>query len=97
MKRLRVLIFALCVLMPFCWAYPQSDSPGEIHFLFSNLALEGFENVDHGNLVMDPPAQAKGIIPASFLIPGRWEIHLSTDSFPFQPISFEQGTFAIRC
>ena len=98
-KRFRVLIFALFIVMSFFRTYPQNDSLGEIRFLSSKLTVENFEPVDQEDLVMDPPAQSKGIVSVFFVNLSHLGIHPFKDlfPFPFQPFSFEQKVSILRC
>jgi len=97
-KRFRVLIFALSVLMFFCLAYLPNDGFGEIRFLSPNLALGIFETADQVELVVDPPAQSKGIVSASSLNLSYLGIHpvQNSFSFPSQPFYFEQNISTLR-
>ena len=99
LKRFRLLIFALSILMSFCFAYPKYDSLGGIHFLSLNLALANFENMDQEDLALDPSDESKGIISASFIDPSHLGIHLFQDfvPFPFQAFFFVQKTSILRC
>ncbi len=98
-RGLRVLIFALFIVMSFCQAYLQYDSGGEIRFLSSNRTLRNLEIADQEDLVMDPPAPSKGIVSSSFVNLSHLGIHPAKDSlpFPFQPFLAEQTIPILRC
>lgn len=85
--------------MSFCLAYPQYDSLGQIRFLSPNLILKSLEIMDQQDLVMDPLAQLKGIVSASFANQSHLGIHPFEDFFPFsfQVLPFEQNFTILRC
>lgn len=99
LKGIRVLIFALSVLISFCLTYPPGDSLGEIHFLSRHITLGNFEIADQEDLGTDPPAQSKEIISAFFSSLSHMGILPFRDSFPsaFHPFCLEQKVSILRC
>lgn len=75
-----------------------NDGFGEIRFLSPNRALGILETADQVELVVDPPAQSKGIVSASSLNLSYLGIHPVQNSFPFpsQPYAFEQNISTLR-
>jgi hypothetical protein len=80
-------------------AYPQYNSLDEIRFLSPNLTLVSFEGADQEDVVIDPSAQSKGIVLASFVNLSHLRIHSFKDFFlvPFQAFSIEQKISILRC
>ena len=100
LKGIRIPIFALFILVPFCLAYSQYDGLAKIHFL-SPITFENYDYLDEDeeDFVTDRPAQLEEIVLASFVNLSRLRIHSFQDffPFPFQGFSFEQKNSILRC
>ncbi len=99
LKRFRILIFALSILVAFCFVFPLNDSMGELRFLSSYLSLGGYDTAaDQEDLMGDPPVQSK-IIVSSSLLNFTLGIHPFQDSFPFSSpsFSFKPNISILRC
>jgi hypothetical protein len=95
--KFRLSIFSLCLLMAVSFSYFQFNTWGEIRFATSQ-ALANLEDADGDDLVLDPPANAKGIFFSSLSVPRPLDIHSCQDS-PLLPFQFSpnEEIFILRC
>jgi hypothetical protein len=96
--KFRLSIFSLCLLMAVSFSYFQFNTWGEIRFATSQAALANLEDADGDDLVLDPPANAKGTFFSSLPVPRPLDIHSCQDS-PLLPFQFspKEEIFILRC
>jgi hypothetical protein len=98
-QRFRILVFVLLILTSISPAYFQRDGIGNVFFLSPNMILENSEDGSPEDLILDPPAQSKGIFSAplgNIVLLGLYPFK-SIFSYLFQGPVFEPKAAILRC